>query len=94
MAQQPDSASSRASETDAPASAWKRVARFVGRHPIGVSQGVFFLLVGIVALQNLEPTPIDILFWSAPALPKLVLILLSMLVGGAAWELLRRSLRR
>jgi hypothetical protein len=31
------------------------------------------------------------LFWSFAALPKLVLIFVSMVVGAAAWELVRRT---
>lgn len=68
--------------------------RFVGRHPSGIAQTVFFSLVAIIILQNLEPTTIDVLFWSYPGFPKLVLILFSMGVGAAAWELVRRSLGR
>jgi len=70
------------------------VARFTGRHPLGVLQGIAFALVAIVVLQNLEPVRIEVLFWSVPQVPKLVLILIAMLVGAAAWEVLRRALRR
>jgi uncharacterized integral membrane protein len=45
-------------------------------------------------LQNLEPTSIDILFWTLVDIPKLLLLLASMLAGGLIWELLRRSLLR
>jgi uncharacterized integral membrane protein len=75
-------------------SAFGRTVRFVLRHPVGVVQSIFFTLVAIVVLQNLEPTSIDVLFWSFRGLPKLIVILLSMLVGAAAWELVRRLLRR
>ena len=67
-----------------------RSARFAARHPVGVVQGIFIVLVAIVVLQNLEPTSIDLLFWSVPELPKLVLILVAMLAGGALWEIARR----
>jgi uncharacterized integral membrane protein len=40
------------------------------------------LLLAIVTLQNVEPTQVDFLFWSLPSMPKLVLILLSMIAGG------------
>jgi uncharacterized integral membrane protein len=53
-------------------------------------QVAFFTLVAIIILQNLETTSIDVLFWSIAALPKLVLIFLSMIVGALAWELARR----
>jgi uncharacterized integral membrane protein len=52
------------------------------------------VLVVIVVLQNLEPTSIDILFWSMKSVPKLFLLLASMLTGAAVWEVLRRLLRR
>ena len=70
------------------------LAGFVGRHPVGVVQGVFVALLAIVVLQNLEPTSIDVLFWSIPSLPKLVLILLAMLAGGLSWEIVRRLFAR
>ena len=71
-----------------------RSVRFAARHPAGVLQGIFILLVAIVVLQNLEPTSIDLLFWSVASLPKLVLILAAMLAGGALWEIARRLLSR
>jgi uncharacterized integral membrane protein len=70
------------------------VARFVGRHPAGVVQGLFIALLAIVVLQNLEPTSLDVLFWSVPALPKLVVMLVAMLAGGALWEIARRLITR
>ena len=70
------------------------IAGFVGRHPAGVVQGVFVTLLAIVVLQNLEPTSIDVLFWSVPSLPKLVLILVAMLAGGLIWEISRRLFAR
>ena len=70
------------------------VFRFIGRHPAGVVQGLFVALLAIVVLQNLEATSIDILFWSVPELPKLVVILLAMLAGGLLWEIARRLLLR
>jgi hypothetical protein len=70
------------------------IARFVARHPSGVAQGLFVALLAIVVLQNLEPTSIDVLFWSVPSVPKLVLILGAMLAGGALWEIARRLLTR
>jgi uncharacterized integral membrane protein len=59
-----------------------------------VVQGVFVVLIAIVVLQNVEPTSIDVLFWSVPGLPKLVLILVAMLAGGLIWEIARRLLSR
>ncbi|WP_300355276.1 hypothetical protein [uncultured Alcanivorax sp.] len=57
----------------------KTTGRWLVTHPIG-------------AFQNLEPTSIDILFWTLVDIPKLLLLLASMLAGGLIWELLRRSL--
>jgi uncharacterized integral membrane protein len=71
-------------------SAFGRGVAFAVRHPIGIVQFVFFSLVVIIILQNLEPTSIDVLFWSVSTVPKLVLICFSMLIGAATWELLRR----
>ena len=59
-----------------------------------VNKTGFALLVVIVVLQNLEPTSIDVLFWSMKSVPKLFLLLVSMLIGAATWEILRRLLRR
>ena len=70
-----------------------RIGRSVVRNPFRAAQFVFFALVGIVILQNLESTSIDVLFWSFAALPKLILIFISMVVGAAAWELVRRLKR-
>lgn len=69
----------------------RRIGRFIARDPLRAVQVVFFALVAIVILQNLETTSIDILFWSIAALPKLVLIFLSIIIGAVAWELVRRS---
>ena len=71
-------------------SALGRGVEFVVKHPIEIVRGVFFALVAIIILQNLESTSIDVLFWSVSTLPKLILICLSMLIGAATWELLRR----
>ena len=63
------------------------------RNPLRTVQVVFFALVAIIVLQNLETTSIDVLFWSIAALPKLVLIFFAMIVGAIAWELIRRIKR-
>jgi uncharacterized integral membrane protein len=73
-----------------PAGAW----RFLLRHPLGVLESLFLLLVLVVVLQNLEPTQLDVLFWSIASVPKLALIFAAMLVGGLLWEILRRLLVR
>ncbi len=79
-------------ETDGSGSRFRRVAQLIVQNPIRSAQFAFFLLIIIIILQNLESTSIDVLFWSIAALPKLVLIFLSMLVGAAAWEITRRLL--
>ena len=94
MKQDPNTTSSEPSEVASSGSAFGRGVAFVVRHPIGIVQFVFFALVAIIILQNLESTSIDVLFWSVSTLPKLVLICLSMLIGAAIWELLRRWFRR
>lgn len=72
----------------------RAAGRFLGRHPIGILQTLFFGAVAIVVLQNLEPTTFDVWFWSTPEVPRLVGILVAMAIGGLAWELLRRRLFR
>lgn len=75
-------------------SAIGRVLGLLARHPGGVVQLFLLLLAVIVILQNVESTSVDVLFWSIPDFPKLVLILVSMLVGAAIWEVARRWIRR
>lgn len=67
---------------------------FLGAHPVGVIWAVLLLLLLVVILQNVEPVRIDVLFWSLPFVPKLVLILVAMAVGGALTEGARMLLRR
>ncbi len=74
-------------------SAVQRLGGFVMRHPGGIAKAIGLLLLAIVVLQNVEPTPLDLLFWQVAEVPKLLLILGSMVLGGIAWELIRRSLR-
>jgi len=88
-----DPDTSRSYEAPERRSAWSSGVSFVARHPVGVAQVCVALLVVIVVLQNVEPTSIDVLFWSVARVPKLVLILASMVIGGLIWELLRRRLR-
>jgi uncharacterized integral membrane protein len=64
------------------------------RPPIGLLQALFIALVTIVVLQKLEPTTLDLLFWSIPGLPKLVMLLVAMAVGALVWEIARRRLFR
>jgi uncharacterized integral membrane protein len=71
----------------------RKIGGSIVQNPIRTVQIVFFTLVAIIILQNLETTSIDVLFWSFAALPKLVLIFLSMIVGALAWELARRLKR-
>ena len=68
----------------------KAGGRWLRRHPLGALQILLLILVLVVIAQNLEPTSIDLLFWTVAALPKLVLMLLSMVVGALVWEGLRR----
>ena len=70
-----------------------RFGRAVVRNPYRTAQFSFFILVTIIILQNLESTSIDVLFWSIADFPKLILIFVSMVVGAAGWELVRRLKR-
>jgi uncharacterized integral membrane protein len=71
-------------------SRFRKAGEFIVQNPIRAAQLAFYLLIVIIILQNLETTSIDVLFWTVTALPKLVLIFLSMLIGAVAWELARR----
>ena len=64
--------------------------RFGARHRARIFQLFLFAIIAIVVAQNLESTSVDVLFWSITS-PKLVLIVISMLVGAAIWEIVRRS---
>lgn len=74
-------------------SALRRLGRFALRHRTGLTWGLLLLLLVLAILQNVEPVSIDFLFWSLPAVPKLVLILGSMALGAGLAELARRLLR-
>ena len=68
--------------------------QLAARRPGAVAQALLALLVVVIVLQNLEPTEIDLLFWTVAKVPKLVLILAAMLIGGLIWEVARRRLLR
>ena len=70
-----------------------KIGGSIAHNPLRTVQVVFFTLVAIIVLQNLETTSIDVLFWSIAALPKLVLIFFAMIIGAIAWELIRRIKR-
>lgn len=72
----------------------KAVLGFLRSHPAGVAWAVALLLLLVVILQNVEPMRIDLLFWSLPQVPKLVLILVAMAVGAGLMESGRLVLRR
>ena len=93
MTDQLDEAQARSANTRGFGSKVRRIGRSIVRNPYRTVQVVFFSLVAIIILQNLESTSIDVLFWSFAALPKLVLIFVSMVVGAVAWELARRLKR-
>lgn len=79
---------------DRATSSLKRLGRFIAAHPVGIGHALLLTLVAVVVLQNLEPTSIDFLFWTVAEIPKLVILLLAMVVGGVLWEVIRRRLRR
>jgi hypothetical protein len=66
--------------------------RLAARRPGAVALAFAALLVAVIVLQNFEPIEIDLLFWSVARVPKIVLILASMLIGGLTWEVARRRL--
>ena len=68
--------------------------RLAARRPGAAALAAVALLVAVIVLQNFEPIEIDLLFWSVARVPKLVLILVSMLIGGLTWEVARRRLFR
>jgi len=80
--QQSGSSPSKSGETSGSRSPIARILGFLARHPGKVVQFTLFLLATIVVFQNIESTSIDVLFWSVPALPKLVVIFLSMVLGA------------
>ena len=90
MTDQPDETQDGSAKAGGFGARLRRIGQFVVQNPLKAVQFVFFALVAIIILQNLETTSIDILFWSIAALPKLVLIFLSMLIGAVAWALIRR----
>jgi hypothetical protein len=92
--EQPGSPPGKSGQIGGAKSSMARILGFLARHPGGVVQFALLLLVVIIILQNVESTSIDVLFWSVPALPKLVLIFISMLVGAIAWEVMRRWIGR
>ncbi|HYB12353.1 MAG TPA: LapA family protein [Myxococcota bacterium] len=70
----------------------RRFAGFVARHPMGILRAIGAALLIVVILQNVEPTSVRVLFWQIAQLPKIVLILVSIALGGVLWEISRRSL--
>lgn len=65
---------------------------FIVSRPLRTTQFLLGLMVLTIVFQNIEPTSIDVLFWSIAEIPKLVLMLISMLVGAVAWEITRLRL--
>lgn len=49
---------------------------------------VIFALFLTLILQNVEPVQIDLLFWSLPNVPLLLLIIISMVVGALLYKIL------
>jgi uncharacterized integral membrane protein len=73
-------------------SALRRSGRFLWRHRLPATWTLVLLLLLTIVLQNVEPTTLDLFFWSLPDVPKLVLILISMALGAGLWEAARRVL--
>ena len=72
----------------------KKSGQWLIRHPIGALEILGLILLGIIVAQNLEPTSIDILFWTLVDIPKLLLLIFSMVTGALVWELVKRTLLR
>jgi uncharacterized integral membrane protein len=62
---------------------WVRIAR----RWRAITYATLCLLLFVIVLQNLDPTRLDLLFWSVGEVPKLVLVLGSMAIGVLLWEL-------
>jgi len=62
--------------------------------PKTIIWGVFIILLLIIILQNVEAVTISVLFWSLPPIPKLVLILVSMLLGSILTLAVRYEMKR
>lgn len=72
----------------------KKSGQWLISHPVGAVQILGLILLVIIVAQNLEPTSIDILFWTLADVPKLLLLLISMVAGALVWELAKRTLLR
>jgi len=72
----------------------RKSGQWLINHPVGAIQLLGLILLVIIVAQNLEPTSIDILFWTLVDIPKLLLLLISMAIGALVWELLKRTLLR
>ena len=72
----------------------KKSGQWLLAHPLGALQLLGLVLLVIVVFQNLEPTSIDILFCTLADIPKLFMLLLSMILGALVWELIKRTLLR
>ncbi len=74
--------------------ALSRYLTFLRQHRRLATLVLIWTLVAVALLQNMEPTRIRLWFWTLIEVPKLFLILGSMIVGVALWELIRWTVRR
>lgn len=72
----------------------KKSGQWLISHPLRALQILGLILLVVIVMQNLEPTSIDILFWTLVDIPKLLLLLISMVAGALVWELAKRTLLR
>jgi uncharacterized integral membrane protein len=77
-----------------PVGTFRRILGFTFRHRRALGRGLLLAVVLILILQNVEPTGIDVLFWSFASVPKLILILASMVLGVMVWEIGLKVFRR
>lgn len=43
--------------------------------------GLLVIIVAVLIIQNLAPAPLSFLFWSAPSVPVIVIILITLVIG-------------
>jgi uncharacterized integral membrane protein len=70
-----------------------RLRTLAWHHRARLLRGLTLLLVVVIVLQNVEPTTIDVLFWSIARVPKLILIVASMGLGVLLWEIGKQTWR-
>lgn len=73
---------------------FRRLFDWLQRNPGRALFWLGMVLLAVIVLQNLEPTSLNVLFWTVAQVPKLVLLLGAMVLGALIWEVLRRRAGR